>query len=883
MPLADQHNPRAIPGILASPYPTTINVPCGDSTCPCNGNVNAVCGTPQEQVPYHTDIDHPTVFWITNGWNDFQDNMADGAGTCGFCYWLTPAFISGHSRMEHWTGYAAEQRGLARAAMSPLENFYGNSCSSAMNAFNVVGNTTECLGVVWNPSTNLPRVPAVKADPKLVPTVNAANPSKDINGNDTANFYPNIDMGGGHFATRCPAGSNCATIPKCANGAVASTNCTVTVVDHFTTSFNWAQTNFSAVWMRPQWNLVLQSAITDDQNGGVGFVTGGDYTLSSAIRGVWELARKSVFVGETQPTNKWAYAQGPFNSTSGLTCDQPIPGNYCLSAAQGISMPKDSFVVNQRLFNIYDGPSYEDSNGFLDITPTNFNCTLVGPPDGRTGNCAEDDNMYERVIGVPKDKNNACYLPNAAIAWKQPNGFYYPPAFHSQNLFFHNVPIRHYVIEPAFSPNGLFQTDLEAVKTRYCNFNQVMFNNFSDIDRQTELNDDDGSLTGLVKTISVNQDAFFNAPYATLECASDSPNAKPTIPTNQNPGTATTSPYDYVSTVIFPSCGSTASCTGDGMTKTNWNWSEDCANNVCYGVPLYRELKTGSEGSSLSGIKMMGESFFQRNTLTVNNGAYYMDTTVTKAKQLAVHAGNFTEFQASTPTNPRVYNVFFLFAKPSTTQTYDIYVGPGFNADVTKADSDLKLVRADIAAKKIVFTNEDWPPEWGTPTYKNGVLSVTVNMNFQEFIDAYNNERMDSCQPKSFCTWTGSATTGSCGCNANAVDYPDANLINECKGTNDSNIPPNAPSKPLPLCSWSTTDVVCPVGGCYGFSFKLPAEFPGPKPGLPPAGKCFPGPMATPTPSPWNTPFVAASMTLSGGLPPAGCYYSPTPNPDFCQ
>ena len=27
---------------------------------------------------------------------------------------------------------------------------------------------------------------------------------------------------------------------------------------------------------------------------------------------------------------------------------------------------------------------------------------------------------------------NDCILPNAAIAWKQPNGFYYPPAFHSK-------------------------------------------------------------------------------------------------------------------------------------------------------------------------------------------------------------------------------------------------------------------------------------------------------------------------------------------------------------------------------------------------------------------------------------------------------------------
>jgi hypothetical protein len=46
----------------------------------------------------------------------------------------------------------------------------------------------------------------------------------------------------------------------------------------------------------------------------------------------------------------------------------------------------------------------------------------------------------------------------AAVAWKQPNGFYYPPAFHSVNLFFDNVSIRHYVIEPLFKP-GTFQTD----------------------------------------------------------------------------------------------------------------------------------------------------------------------------------------------------------------------------------------------------------------------------------------------------------------------------------------------------------------------------------------------------------------------------------------
>ena len=51
-------------------------------------------------------------------------------------------------------------------------------------------------------------------------------------------------------------------------------------------------------------------------------------------------------------------------------------------------------------------------------------------------------------------------------------------------------------------------------KARYCNPlpSNDMFNGFSAIDRQTELTDDDGSLTGYVKTISVNEDPFFHAP-----------------------------------------------------------------------------------------------------------------------------------------------------------------------------------------------------------------------------------------------------------------------------------------------------------------------------------------------------------------------------------
>ncbi len=48
-------------------------------------------------------------------------------------------------------------------------------------------------------------------------------------------------------------------------------------------------------------------------------------------------------------------------------------------------------------------------------------------------------------MNEPKDDvklDDECFIPNSAIAWKQPNGFYYPPAFHSDNLVFRNVDIR---------------------------------------------------------------------------------------------------------------------------------------------------------------------------------------------------------------------------------------------------------------------------------------------------------------------------------------------------------------------------------------------------------------------------------------------------------
>ena len=110
------------------------------------------------------------------------------------------------------------------------------------------------------------------------------------------------------------------------------------------------------------------------------------------------------------------------------------------------------------------------------------------------------------------------YLPNAAIAWKQSNGFYYPPAFHSNNLVLRrsnewhlsHPALRHRVAVPPQTPTRHVPRRGKEASSHLSGSTVAtgLFIGYTDVDRQTELNDDDGSLTGLIDTISVNKDPF---------------------------------------------------------------------------------------------------------------------------------------------------------------------------------------------------------------------------------------------------------------------------------------------------------------------------------------------------------------------------------------
>jgi len=337
-----------------------------------------------------------------------------------------------------------------------------------------------------------------------------------------------------------------------------------------------------------------------------------------------------------------------------------------------------------------------------------------------------------------------------------------------------------------------------------------------------------------VNTISVNDDSFFSAPVETIQCKSDITTA----------GTAKTSPYDYVTTVVYPGCAT-------GTYNCGTEWALVCEDPTCYGVPLYRQYLIQGEPAGLGqGIRMMGQATAQRSALTVNNGVHYIDTTVGADKQTASGASNLNVFQAG-----QTYYLFLLFAKPTTTQTYQMYVGIDSAFDPT---SSVVMTRADISGIPLGFTAGTWPPTWSrTYDSKTGILTVTVDMGFPDFQTAFAAAGAGKCQPSSFCTWN--TTNRQCQCALQSGDY----LYNECSEKNSAG--------ESAICSWAVKDFDCPSGGCFGFKVTLPSTFgTDPKKDPRPAATCFPT-------APWNVTFTPANTALAGA-----CANPPVPPTQFC-
>jgi cell migration-inducing and hyaluronan-binding protein len=853
-------NDRNIPGLLDAP-----NAP--------NNNYFP--------LKYNSDSRYPSVFWITNGWNSLAGNMAAGAGTCGSCYWYVPA--GNHDMVEvgpdntpmKWSGYSeiqADPKGPffnGRAGLSPVRMFYKNYCSTAMHSLTVTDGST-CTAM------NEGKVVAVKNTraPDLPPEEPKESTASKM-------YYPR------YTGIRDPAycdGNSCSTVTCDASNPQF---CAPSVFSHYTSSFNWADSNFSAIWLRKGYLLLDHAFVSDVQGPGVTLITGGDYTRANLPLGYWGVTSNSIFAGITQLTgtnkllNSYASERGPIDASGKRACDWF--SNFCRDNASGVTYPLTAWNTEQRMFNIYDGPAYQDANAFLDIYPskcaTQEECMYYGGTLGVRAAQTAFSTVPDGKVTVGQG-----FLPNAAIGWKQSNGFYYPPAFHSRNLFFKDVGIRHYVVEP-LTFAGTYRTNTAQSWKQYAGIagNQSVFRNFSDVDRQTELNDDDGSLTGLdgwhtasTETIEVNEDPFFRAPVQTAQCRSnvgvDARNACAGKGPPSEPATARTSPYGYVTTALFPDYDPRDNTDKDQSSL----WNTTCSNENCTGVPIYREYLTGVKGKDAASstrewatwmtgkcddqfkslrdkirqvpsfdpydgkdhtkeidgnaflkldrdcpspfVRMAGMNLGQRSVLTVNNGRYFIDTTqsagwqrTTKELESVPNPGwerNISVFEAK-----KSYYVFFVFAKPDTHQVYQIYVGPGFNAD------SITGTRVNISGlSKASFGpwNQDNGKPWTAKMDEDNPNVVDVDFDFRKVkqdnktnLNPKNLASDDTCQPRSYC----SKASGSCACEKTKLGILgllDPNYKNVCDN----------------VCKeWAVKDIDCPKGGCLGFKFTMPENF----------------------------------------------------------
>lgn len=783
-------NPRNVPGVYAQ----------------APASRDCYTGTDNKDMATQSDYVTPAVFLIANPYNTYEHNMAVGAGACGSCYWIVPGPAT--APPDHApAGYISAMQDAAHA---PLYSFKGNFCSTAQYSLLTIGGITTCNGVTTNSDYEGQDLWGNDQPlPLLVPVKNTTDHSLTIN---KASNYTPVIQDANHQNMACSKGE--------------TAGCSVTVIDNYTSSFHWGQQNWSAIWLRNNWFLFTDSALTDILGPGLTMVSGGSY--EQVLNGYWALTRRTVFVGQTQEGNDFATAAGPkLNSTTHLKCGGNNNG-FCIFGKDGISIPTDNFMNYQRFYNIYDGPVYQESNAYLNIKGVKVGTQNSEYIYGLKSGDADGFNA-NRSLGIPKAKEAGiyggyaagdCILTNAAIAWKQPNGFYYPPAFHSKNLAFKNVDLRHFVLVPLFK-EGEQTTNTVALHQQYCTYADDIFNTWTDVDRQTELNDDDGSLSGIkgigdIGSISLNDDTFYYLPKITYECASGK--------------TSLQVPYDHVTANIFPKC----LAKGGDAGAPGCTWVTDCGDGACKtGVPLYRQYLNTNESApdTKQLIRMLGQGKGQRVNLVAGNGKYYIET--------AQNSASKNDFQQG-----HTYYVYLLYAKADTQITFQVYVGK----NAQSVPDSVKLVRLGtpktdgyVILKDFEF-NVQTPWPWASPKYTadTGILEVTIDMS--QFAQDFADGKKEACKPSSVCAWNGT----SCGC----AQTKGKDINYACEDA---------------VCQWSTRAMECPSNGCIGFQFTLPSTF------VADGASHRPAPVAFP--STWN---INWSDYLVGDIA-GSCKYSSDP------
>ncbi len=766
-----------------------------------------------------SDATTPAMFWIMNADNDFVGNLAVGVQGVGTCYWPLHSSVSGPSRFLSWASDGESYANFNNVTrVAPMRRFRGNGCSTAAYAIMME------RGAGFPDSSRLPgeaglnpvRNPYGGPDAAPLPATHDRWTIHDeLLPRVTANFQ----------ATRKGSG-NCVPSMKAGD----QNACATTVIDHFTTSFNWAEVNVGSIWLRPFHYLFSNGAVTDQLYGGLGFVSGG--SPEQALPGQLAISMDSLFAGSTAAAgSKDASSLGPdISGASGARCT----GSFCSFPKDGVPFFVGSFQP-KRLMTIYDGPFFADGSVFW--------------VDEKKGNPSASS-VYLRT--TQPFENGQMRVVDAGVGWKQPNGFYYPPVFGFRNSGFRLGTTRHNVVDQ-------YAKYVYGNGTTSFNPQPILGDaSFTPIDTQTILNDLDGTLDGVkatsgpARSSGLSNNHFYDTPLTVAQCNSF--------------GTVTM-PFEFASTFIaklnlLPQANAQAATDAGWMgakptvaVYRQFRLSNSEPAEVCAGAsaPI-----CGAGGQTCRrGTFFMGSSIGQGIGLTVRDGKFYVDTASAQQTGTCLGATNVGYQPARFEAN-QTYAIYNLFANSETKTTYQIYVGPSF--DLKNGFRWIRVLPHETGAPSYVVRKTDGR-EPTSADLKDGVLTITLDQNVIAKSFAFDANDPIRCQPRDLCQ----PGPGGCTPAQLPVGYEGLKPLVDrvCRDwVTPANVQVGAGNdKGLYLAE-------CPAGGCLGFAFTLPGDF-APKPYAEVGQKlseCYPKDAT------WNRAVVASDKQ--------SC---PVPQARFCQ
>ena len=580
-----------------------------------------------------SDTYMPVMFWTMNTYNEFVGNKAVGVHGFGSCFWLLGSGVSGPSANLNFDGFAG-YNSTSMGVQAPLLRFRGNACTTATYALPASAELSPA-GIGEGPATGYtatknPYLFQPGGSPKTVQQLQGEYDRPAV----TGNFQP--------IQPNAANQTNCSQATTSTSVLQQNTeSCVTTIVDRFTTSFNWAERNFGSIWFRPWFYLLMNAAVTDQLFGGVTMVSAGSWVQTPP--GYFSLVKNGLFAGTTQHGGSpFASRAGPlfevtaqtdldFYDACGLSRDgSPVRGyTTCNLFKEGVGFWQGG-LQPKRLINIYDGPHFADGNTFINVGA--WECDPQ-PCEGKAdGECVQSlpCGIYSGTLqpspsaaGGPIDPHKMV-VQDAAIGWKQPNGFYYPPAFtYRASSFFKTLPPEVDPVNPlnqcfSFGPDDGFS--MPHFLDGDCRHNVIdrthpyiagnmlalrgaatphspgpdWVPNTTPIDFSTILIDLDGTLTGALGTVegyaeprpttSLSRNAFFDAPAQSDECLSFG---------------LQTSPYEFVTSVIAPIADSPATMSETHVEPSVWTSPNGEPNNPSAPlVAIYRQWETAKDRAS---------------------------------------------------------------------------------------------------------------------------------------------------------------------------------------------------------------------------------------------------------------------------------------------